>query len=124
MKKDESDYTNSFTGDFINEEPVVFKGLTDAEIKITFLTALGFGAPFGVILALLIGLPELIIAFVLIFPIVVVFLLAGWMEKARRGKPPGYIQQKVTVFLIRNRMKSNDITCESYKWSLGRTQKK
>jgi len=125
QKEDEADYTDSFTGDFINEEPVVFKGLTDGEVKTVFLLALFCGAPVGILIALIIGIPELILVFVLLFPIVAVYFIASYMGKARRGKPPGYVEQRFSI-------KKSDLmgsssrlfVSETYRWGLGRTKKR
>lgn len=121
--KDESNYTTAFTGDFINEEPVVFKGLTDSEIKQVFLLSLVIGAPLGVILGLLTGVPMLIVCFVLIIPIITVFFVARWMANARRGKPPGYVEQRFHVWLASKRLIGSAFVTTTYKWGLGRTIK-
>lgn len=121
MKHDESDFTDSFTGDFINEEPVVFKGLTDGEIKSVFLISLFVGSPIGVLLGVLSGFPMLMIVFVFVIPMVVVYFLAGWMEKARRGKPAGYVEHSLHVWLVDNKLAKSNFICESMKWSLGRS---
>lgn len=123
MKQDENDFTDSFTGDFINEEPIVFKGLTDGEVKSVFLAALVVGAPIGVVVALLIGIPMLIIVFVLLFPIIAVWFIAGFMEKARRGKPAGYVEHALHILLVGKRLVKPQFICESYKWGLGRHKK-
>ena len=121
MKQDENDYTDSFTGDFINEEPVVFKGLTDGEIKSVFLISLFIGSPIGVLLGLLSGFPMMMIVFVFVIPLLVVYFLAGWMEKARRGKPPGYVEHNLHIWLVMKKLIRPKFICESYKWSLGRS---
>lgn len=123
MKEDENDFTDSFTGDFINEEPVVFKGLTDGEVKSVFLISLLLGAPVGVVVALFIGIPMLIIVFVLIFPLIAVWVIAGRMEVARRGKPAGYVEQKLHIFLVSKNLVRPQFICESIKWGLGRNEK-
>lgn len=123
MTEDEGEYTDPFTGDFINEEPVVFKGLTDSEIKTVFVISFFCGAPLGVLVALLIGIPMLILVFVLIFPVIAVWFVAGWMERARRGKPPGYVEQQTHIKLVERKLVSPTFVCESYRWGLGRTQK-
>ena len=124
MNQDESDFTHGFTGDLINEEPIVFKGLTDSEVKKVFLISLVIGAPIGVVVALFIGIPMLILVFVLLFPIVAVYFIAGWMEKARRGKPAGYVEQQLHMKLAEKNIISPDFVFDSYRWGLGRTNKK
>lgn len=123
MKQDESDFTDSFTGDFINEEPVVFKGLTDGEIKSVFLISLFIGSPIGVLLGMLSGFPMLMIVFVFVIPMIVVYFLAGWMEKARRGKPSGYVEHNLHAWLVAKRLAKPNFICESTKWSLGRSSR-
>ncbi|MCS6271891.1 TIGR03750 family conjugal transfer protein [Shewanella baltica] len=124
MKLDENDFTDSFTGDFLNEEPVVFKGLTDSEVKMVFVLSLFIGAPIGVVLALVIGIPTLILVFVLLLPIISVWFIAGWMESARRGKPSGYVEQRLHIEMVDRKLTSPEFICQSYKWGLGRTKKK
>lgn len=126
IKEDEAEYTDSLTGDFINEEPVVFKGLTDGEIKMVFLIAFFIGAPVGVVIALVIGIPMLILVFILLFPIISVYFVASWMGKARRGKPPGYVEQKFSIWLARRKFIAGPgyFVCGSYRWGLGRTSKR
>lgn len=123
MKQDESDFTDSFTGDFVNEEPVVFRGLTDGEVKSVFMMSLFVGAPIGVAVALVIGMPMLIVVFVLIFPIIAVWFVSGWMEKARRGKPAGFVEQKLHIALVSKKLTRPQFICESKKWGLGRNSK-
>ncbi|NQY36343.1 MAG: TIGR03750 family conjugal transfer protein [Alteromonadaceae bacterium] len=124
MSQDESEFTDNFTGDFINEEPVVFKGLTDSEVKSVFLISLVTGTPFGVAVGLFIGIPMLIVVFVLLFPIITVYFTARWLEKARRGKPPGYVEQLLHIKLSEKKIVSADFIFDSYHWGLGRTSKK
>ncbi len=117
---DESEFTDGFTGDFLNEEPVVFKGLTDAEIKLVFVAALIAGAPVGILLALLIGIPMLILVFVFLFPVFAVFIIATVLERARRGKPPGYVEQKLQLLLAEKGLRSAEFIFETRVWGLGR----
>lgn len=121
MDEQESQFTDDFTASVINEEPVVLKGLTDAEVKQVFVLALVTGAPLGLLLALLIGIPELTLVFLLLLPVVAVWLIAGWMQKARRGKPPGYVEQMLSIRLIRCGLRSPSWVCDSHRWGLGRT---
>lgn len=123
MKQDENDFTDSFTGDFINEEPVVFKGLTDGEIKSVFLISFFIGSPIGVFLGIIIGFPMLMVVFVFVIPMLVVYFLAGWMEKARRGKPSGYVEHSLHVWLVAKKLARPNFICESAKWSLGRSSR-
>lgn len=123
MNQDENDYTSSFTADFVNDEPVVFKGLTDAEVKQVFLISMGIGAPAGIVLALIIGIPMLIIVFVLVFPLLAVWFVAGWMERARRGKPPGYMEHVFGMKMVQFKLSTEQYINTNYKWSLGRTKR-
>ena len=122
-EQDENEYTSAFTGDFVNDEPVVFKGLTDAEVKQVFIISLVVGAPIGIVVALVIGIPMLIIVFVLIFPIIAVWFIAGWMERQRRGKPPGYMEHTFDMKLTRLKLNAEQYISTSYKWGLGRTKR-
>ncbi len=122
MLQDEADFTDAFTGDFINEQPIVFKGLTDSEVKTVFIISLFIGAPIGAVVALLIGIPMLILVFIFLFPIVTVWFVAGWMERARRGKPPAYVEQQMHSLLVELKVVSARFVCASYRWGLGRTK--
>lgn len=117
---DENDFTDAFTGDFINEEPIVFKGLTDGEVKLVFFMAFVIGTPVGISVALLIGIPMLAIVFMVIVPMFAVWIIAGLVERARRGKPAGYVEQKVHIYLVKHGLATPRFTCESYRWGLGR----
>ncbi len=121
MNQDESDFTDEFTGDFINQQPAVFKGLTDSEVKTVFFISFLSGAPIGVFVALLIGLPMLMLVFVFILPIISVWFVATWMERARRGKPPAYVEQQMHIKLVELKLVTASFVCESYRWGLGRT---
>lgn len=123
MKQAESDFTDSFTGDFINEEPVVFKGLTDGEIKSVFLISFFIGSPIGVLLGLLSGFPMLMIVFVFVIPMIVVYFISGWMETARRGKPSGYVEHSLHAWLVAKKLVTPNFICESTTWSLGRSSR-
>ena len=119
---EEAKFTDSFTGDVVNDEPIVFKGLTDGEVKMVFILALFIGAPIGVLVALLLGQPMLIIVFILLFPIVAVFFIADKVGKARRGKPPGYVEQTLSIKLSKTSLRSSDYISQSMRWGLGRTR--
>lgn len=120
---DENDFTDSFVGDFVNDEPAVFKGLTDAEIKTVALISLFIGIPIGIVVALLTGVLMLALPAFLIMPIINVYFLASWIEKKRRGKPVGYVEHQFSLALHKYGIISAPFICETYKWGLGRTMR-
>ncbi|HDS1208460.1 TPA: TIGR03750 family conjugal transfer protein [Shewanella algae] len=117
MVEEEGDFTDSFTADFINDEPYVFKGMTDNELKYIFLLSMLLSLPLGILVALIIGMIELVLVFVVLFPIIIVFFLAGKLRKMRRGKPPGYVEH-----YYKKRLSSEFISF-SGRWGLGRSGK-
>lgn len=122
MQENESKYTTDFTGEFLNEEPTVFRGLTDSEVKKSFLGALVISAPISAFLTFVIGIPFLFIVFLVGFSMIFVFYFASWMLRARRGKPPGYAEHVINKSLRSKGLLSSNRIDFSYKWSLGRTK--
>ncbi|MBC8947043.1 TIGR03750 family conjugal transfer protein [Xenorhabdus indica] len=113
--------TIQFMPDRLNSEPVVYRGLTTSELGLAAL----FGSTMGFVISLffvpLLGW-VIIPTFILIIPLLVVFLGGRYLTRLKRGKPENYIYRQ--LMLTRRKWGMGDITLiiHDQAWSLRRTK--
>ena len=96
----EHDFTDQFVPTFVNSEPEVLSGLTEAEL-VTSIT-LGFFA--GLFLGVLLGVFVIVIWGVFIF--IGTWIAGAWfltkaIKSIKQGKPKGYMSANIKVWLVK-----------------------
>ncbi|WP_052447983.1 DUF3487 family protein [Vibrio rotiferianus] len=120
----EQSFTDPSTCDYVNEEPLSFKGLTSFELKVTFLLLLLLSLPFGFFISWVTGIEAAFLFIALLFPLVTISFTAGRVESYRRGKPPGYLYQRMYILWKEKTSKRFKFVYKTYHWGLGRDSKK
>ncbi|MFW7525610.1 DUF3487 family protein [Vibrio ostreicida] len=123
-KQNERDFTDPDTCDVINEEPLTFKGLTSFEFKAVIFGSMVIGLIIGVPIAFLISMPSLPLVTSVSMPIAAVIFMGKLAAAFRRGKPVGYLNQKVWIVICQFKRSKNTSRAiyETRSWGLGRNR--
>ena len=105
----------------INNEPVIFRGLSSSEIKtgliVTLITLIPVCAFLGYLLdRMLVGLGT-----IGIFTMISVMFMGTIFQRIKRGRPDGYYQQRTALWLNQFGFSSSNVVKYSGRWSNGRT---
>lgn len=97
MNPENKDFSDPFTAELVNDEPVFFKGLTGSEWGVVILR--GGWYAIGFVVALSVVLWPFIKVFAIFFSALIVWLTLNRLIKKipviRDGKPPGYLDHYV-----------------------------
>ena len=104
----------------INNEPVIFRGLSSSELRtgliVTLITLLPVCAFIGYLLdRMLVGLGS-----IGIFTMISVMYMGTFFQRIKRGRPDGYYQQRTALLLSRLGFRANKVVKYSGRWSNGR----
>lgn len=115
-------HRNETLADRVNAEPPIFRGCSSSELLMLLLGSAAFWVPAGLVLAWLMGalFAALGVAGLGIF--ITVWLAATWFQRIKRGRPEGYYQQRLMVFLHDHGLHRSPFIRRSGYWDIGRTQ--
>jgi conjugative transfer region protein (TIGR03750 family) len=101
-------------------EPVIFRGCASSELGLLLGAAVAFWLPAALLLSLLIGAPALSVGLAAGGILATVWLAAGILQRLKRGRPEGYYQQGLTVWLHQHHLKRSPLILRSGVWDVGR----
>ena len=104
----------------MNEEPSIFKGCSTTELLVIVVVATAFWLPVCLIVGLLFGAIAMGLGATGVCVVTSVVLGAGFFQKLKAGRPDGYYQQQLRIFLAEKKLLSSPLVIRSGPWSLGR----
>lgn len=102
-----------FIPDRLNEEPVIFLGMTDSELKLLGIVSVGFWVPACLIFTLIVGLGILGLGFGLALAFLTVWLAGRRVTALKRSKPKQYHMIYLSALLEDHGMKRRTIIRKS-----------
>ncbi len=114
-------HRNDTLADRINAEPPILRGCSSSELLILLVGGVMFWVPVGLILGSLMGAVFAALGIAGIGIIATVWLAATAFQRIKRGRPDGYYQQRVLVFLHDTHLYPSRFIRRSGLWDIGRT---
>ena len=108
--------------DRLNVEPTIFKGCSSSELgTIIGVTALVW-LPGSLLLAGLMGAVTMGFGLAGVGVVGTVIVMANLFQRLKRGRPDGYYQQQVSIWLADHGLRRAPFIRRSGAWDIGRTQ--
>jgi len=104
----------------VNAEPAIFRGCASSELGALLAGAVVFWLPAALLLSILAGAPALALGLSAVGILATVWLAAGILQRLKRGRPDGYYQQRLVVWLHRRRLKRSPLILRTGTWDVGR----
>ncbi len=111
----------NFIPDRLNEEPVIFLGMTNSELKLLSMLAVGFWVPVCLIFTVIVGLGIVGLGLGLALAFATMWLSGKKITALKRSKPKQYHMIWLTAWLEDHAMKRKTIIRKSQVWGIHRT---
>lgn len=111
-----------FIPDRLNQEPVIFIGMTDSELRWGGLLSVLFWVPVCVVLAALLGQAILGIALGVLLALGCMWVTGRKLRTLKRGKPQGFHVLAIVALLEDAGIKSKTMIRESRSWDVRRAR--
>ena len=108
--------------DRLNAEPVIFKGCSISELTHIAVFAALVWLPVSLLLAGLMGAVTMGFGLAGIGVVGTVIVMAGLFQRLRRGRPDGYYQQRISIWLSDHGLRRSPFIRRSGAWDIGRTR--
>jgi len=113
----------------LNSEPVIFHGCTSTElITLAIMSVVTWLPVGGIVGGVFIGSFPLGMGIAVVGILLTIFIVPKLFQKMKRGKPDGYYQVRIFIFLQKAKFFRNSGLFEvqyirdSIRWDLGRTR--
>ncbi len=107
--------------DRLNGEPVIFRGCTSSEMALITGLACGIWLPSALLVTGLMGAVTLGFGVTAIGVVATGIVMASLLQRLKRGRPDGYYQQQIIVWLADRGIRRAPCIRRSGLWSIGRT---
>ena len=108
--------------DRLNAEPVIFKGCSSSELGMIVGVSAVVWLPLSLLLAWLLGAITMGFGFAGVGVVVTVVVCATLFQRVKRGRPEGYYQQQIRIFLHDRGLRRSPWVRRSGAWDIGRTR--
>ena len=108
--------------DRLNVEPAIFKGCSSSELGIIVGVAALVWLPVSLLLAGLMGAVTMGFGLAGVGVVGTVIVTAGLFQRLKRGRPDGYYQQQVSIWLSDHGLRRAPFIRRSGAWDIGRTR--
>jgi len=108
--------------DRLNAEPAIFKGCSSSELGIIVGVAALIWLPVSLLLAGLLGAVTMGFGLAGIGVVGTVIVMASVFQRLKRGRPDGYYQQQMSIWLSDHGLRHAPFIRRSGAWDIGRTQ--
>ncbi len=105
----------------INNEPVIFRGLSSSELKLGLIVSIIVLLPICTLLGYWMDRVLVGIGSIGIFTMISIMYMGTFFQRIKRGRPDGFYQQRVALLLSRLGLKKLNVIKYSGRWSVGRT---
>lgn len=106
--------------DRVNVEPPILRGMTESEAAVIGLAALAVWLVVGAVLALVVGLWQVLLAAAVFGPIVTLWKASAVLARIKRNRPDGYYRQALSLWLAAHGLARQRFIRHAGYWSLGR----
>jgi len=107
--------------DRLNVEPAIFKGCSSSELGIIVGVAALIWLPVSLLLAGLMGAVTMGFGMAGVGVVGTVIVMAGLFQRLKRGRPDGYYQQQISIWLSDHGLRRSPFIRRSGAWDIGRT---
>ncbi len=107
--------------DRLNVEPAIFKGCSSSELGIIVGVAALVWLPVSLLLAGLMGAVTMGFGLAGVGVVGTVIVMASLFQRLKRGRPDGYYQQQVSIWLANHGLRHSPFIRRSGFWDIGRT---
>jgi len=108
--------------DRLNVEPAIFKGCSSSELGIIVSVAALVWLPVSLLLTGLMGAVTMGFGLAGVGVVGTVIVTAGLFQRLKRGRPDGYYQQQVSIWLSDHGLRRAPFIRRSGAWDIGRTR--
>ena len=108
--------------DRLNVEPAIFKGCSSSELGIIVGVAVLVWLPVSLLLAGLMGAVTMGFGMTGVGVVGTVIVMASVFQRLKRGRPDGYYQQEVSIWLSDHGLRRTPFIRRSGAWDIGRTR--
>ena len=106
----------------MNSEPMILRGCTSSELVMLVFASIALWLPLGVLIAWALGAVPMAMGISGIGVLLTVYLMATAFQRVKRGRPDGYYQQAVAVWLHKKRLWRSRFCLPDGPLRLGRTR--
>lgn len=117
----ESDYLEEVTADRMNSEPMILRGCTSSELVTLVTVAIIIWLPLSIFIAWVLDAIAMAMGIAGIGILITVFVMATLFQRIKRGRPDGYYQQVIALWLHDKRWRRSKFCAPDGLMSLGRT---
>ena len=113
-----------FIPDRLNQEPIIFIGMTDSELKLAGLVSVGFWVPVCVVIAALLGSGILGLAAGTFLAFASMWLIGKKLRVIKRGRPKQFHVMTIKAWLEDRGLQTQTMIRESTVWDTHRRIKR
>ena len=106
--------------DRVNVEPPILRGMTESEATTIGLAAVVAWLIVGVVVAVVVGLWQVILACVVVGPMITLWKASAVLARLKRNRPDGYYWQALLLWLAKHGLAPQRFIRHDGYWSLGR----
>ena len=110
----------AFIPDRLNEEPIIFIGMTDSELKLAGMVSVGFWVPVCAVVAAVLGAGILGLAAGTLLAFASMWVIGKKLRVIKRGRPKQFHVMTITAWLEDRRLKSQTMIRQSTVWDTHR----
>ena len=108
--------------DRLNVEPAIFKGCSSSELGIIVSVAALVWLPVSLLLTGLMGAVTMGFGLAGVGVVGTVIMMANLFQRLKRGRPDGYYQQQISIWLADHGVRHSPFIRRSGAWDIGRTR--
>ena len=105
----------------LNAEPAIFRGCSSSELGVIVGVAALVWLPVSLVLAWLMGAVTMGFGIAGVGVVATVVVMATLFQRFKRGRPDGYNQQQVIIWLDNHGLRRSPFIRRSGAWDIGRT---
>lgn len=107
--------------DRLNVEPAIFKGCSSSELGVIVGVAALIWLPVSLLLAWLMGVVTMGFGIAGVGVVATVIVMASLFQRLKRGRPDGYYQQQIMIWLDDHGVRRSAFVRRTGAWDIGRT---
>jgi conjugative transfer region protein (TIGR03750 family) len=119
-----SETTRPLLATRLNAEPPIFRGCTSSELLVIVAVAVGVWLPVGFLVGAALGATTMGLGFSVLGALGTVLGASSLLERVKRGRPEGYYQQRVVLWLEDRGLVRRRHIHYSGPWDLGRRRER
>ena len=109
--------------DRLNSEPSIFRGCSSSELGMIVSVSVLIWLPLSLLLAWLLGAITMGFGFAGVGVVATVVACATIFQRIKRGRPEGYYQQQIQIYLHDLGLRRSPWVRRSGAWDIGRTSR-